>query len=253
MSRRVVLCYSKLLDETRESLTVFRHPLFAYSEETRWPPEEWIAREGLHCWHCCQLLTVESAVPMPHAQDASSGRFTVYGLFCSWSCAKRYIMEAHPWSCGEKLLLLEDMAREAFGFEGTIEAAPPRQRLKMFGGDLSPRSFREEARHPSVTLRPPMLLHPEIYERYSEELGGDDDTRPPWARNFRNRAVEQQNESLYEAYCRDNAQSAPPAVEERQATRSLSEPPAREKASSSKGGTLSVFMRGSKRARGSAS
>jgi hypothetical protein len=45
-----VLCFNMLLDESRKNVGLFRHPLFAYSEEMRWPPANWAK---ICCWHCC--------------------------------------------------------------------------------------------------------------------------------------------------------------------------------------------------------
>lgn len=169
-----VLCFNVLLDESRRDVGVFRHPLYSYSEELSWPPPNW---QDICCWHCCHHCPQEP-VPLPQSCDRKTGHFAVFGLFCSWSCAKQYQNEHQTWTSGERILLLEDMAREAFGYKGPpIQAAPPRHRLKMFGGDLPIDLFREEHTYSNATLRPPLLSFPEVYERISS-AGCEGDTAP---------------------------------------------------------------------------
>ena len=155
-----VLCFSTLLDNSRRQTTIFRHPIFSYKEELAWPPRNW---EELHCWHCCSKL-LDPPVPLAQDMDPDTGRYVVYGIFCSFSCAKAYIYETQPWSAGGKLLLLEDMAVSAFGSEEPILPAPPRQRLRIFGGDLTPEEFHKE-RHIHALCSPPLITYPEVYER----------------------------------------------------------------------------------------
>jgi hypothetical protein len=74
------------------------------------------------------------------------------------------------YSAGERILLLEEMAREVFGYTGPrIIAAPVRHRLKMFGGDLSIEDFRLESQSMCATavLSQPLLTFPEVYERHA--------------------------------------------------------------------------------------
>lgn len=169
-----VLCFNVLLDESRKDVGVFRHPLYSYSECLAWPPANWRA---VACWHCCHTFD-EEPVPLPQAYDRKKDRFSVFGVFCSWPCAKQYQNEHQTWTSGERVLLLEEMAREAFGYEGPpIQAAPPRHRLIMFGGDLSIDAFRQEHGYLNATLRPPLLSFPEIYERVAS-AGCEGDTAP---------------------------------------------------------------------------
>lgn len=170
-----VLCFNVLLDESRRDVGVFRHPLYSYSENLAWPPENW---RSICCWHCCHTFNDEP-VPLPQAHDRKTDCFSVFGVFCSWPCAKQYQNEHQTWTSGERALLLEDMARDAFGYRGPpIQAAPPKHRLIMFGGDLTIDAFRQEHGYCNATLRPPLLSFPEIYERIAS-AGCEGDTAPP--------------------------------------------------------------------------
>lgn len=169
-----VLCFNVLLDESRRDVGVFRHPIYSYSERLAWPPPNW---RSIYCWHCCHRFD-EEPVPLPQTHDRKTDCFSVFGVFCSWPCAKQYQNEHQNWTSGERTLLLEDMARDAFGYKGPpIQAAPPRHRLIMFGGDLSIDAFRQEHGYSNSTLRPPLLSFPEIYERLAS-AGCEGDTAP---------------------------------------------------------------------------
>jgi hypothetical protein len=172
-----VLCFNVLLDESRRDVGVFRHPLYAYDEAMAWPPANW---RQICCWHCCHPSGDSEPVPLPQAHDRKSDIFAVFGVFCSWPCAKQYQNEHQIWTSGERSLLLEEMAREAFGYRGpAIQAAPSRHRLIMFGGDLSLEQFRGEHLFANATLRPPLISFPEIYERCASSHGTEGNTAPP--------------------------------------------------------------------------
>ena len=166
------LCCNVVCDERRVESKVFRHPIFAYDETLVWPPANW---KDICCWHCCHLCEKEP-VPLPHERDARTNQYRVFGVFCSFSCAKKYLSEHAGWTAGGRAFLLEDMARELFGFTGDmIKAAPARHRLRMFGGDLEISDFRAEATSGfrSITLTPPFYTLPEVYERFHDKETGN--------------------------------------------------------------------------------
>jgi hypothetical protein len=163
MVPHTVLGYNLLFDHCQRNLKSVRHNIFSYCEPVAWPPEAWEPGKFC-CWHCVQSLD-NPPVPAPHSRDVTSGRFLVYGFFCRWSCAKQYLIESQPWAASEKLLLLEELAY-SFGYHGgPILPAPPRHSLKIFGGDLSPRSFHEEGLRGimRVTHTPPLIVQPFVY------------------------------------------------------------------------------------------
>ena len=167
-----VLCYSTLLDDTSREDLLARHPIYSFSEKLSWPPANWAS---LCCWHCCQKLR-DPPVPLPQDMDSASGMFIVYGLFCAFSCAKGYLFETQPWSAGDKLMLLDEMAAVVFRQERSALPAPPRQRLTMFGGDLDPEQFRKEHQFLTVTFCPPLLSFPECYHREASVMNDKKDT-----------------------------------------------------------------------------
>ena len=161
-----VLCCNVLQNERAHKDNIFRHPLFANEDALPWPPENW--RE-LCCWHCCHACPA-APVCLPNSYDRRQDVFHVFGLFCALPCAKAYLVEHAAFASGDRALLLHYMASRFFGHDGSpARAAPPRHRLKMFGGDLSIEDFRKEHEFSTMVLSPPLISVPEVYERYSPE------------------------------------------------------------------------------------
>ena len=143
---------------------VFRHPIYAYDEKLAWPPSGW---QTMSCWHCSQPLQ-RPPVPAAAAFDCAEGLYRATGVFCSFPCGKAYLAETRGFAAGEAMLLLENMARDVFRHTGdVIPRAPPRHRLRKYGGDLDVQQFHSDAaEHSCYTLRPPLLSRPEVYERH---------------------------------------------------------------------------------------
>ena len=101
----------------------------------------------------------------PHAYEKSENSFRVFGIFCCWGCAKANLLESLNYLSHERLCLLDNMARDVFGYEGPeIPRSPPRQRLRMFGGDLDYDQFRSSSSMRCTTLSLPFINSPEVYE-----------------------------------------------------------------------------------------
>ncbi len=157
-----VLCCNVLDSEMTHRDAIFRHPLYGFEEALVWPPANW--RE-IHCWHCCHACVTEP-VCLPNSYDRRKEVFHVFGVFCSLQCAKAYLMEHSAFSSGERSMLLHYMAMKHFGHHGgPVPPAPPRHRLKIFGGDLSIEAFRKEHEFLCTVSAPPFISTPEVYER----------------------------------------------------------------------------------------
>ena len=158
-----ILCSNVTSDVNAHSdAEIFRHSVFGYDEQLEWPPAGW---ERLRCWHCSEVFDTHP-VPLPHEVDRKTGCFRVFGVFCGFPCSKRYLLDHVHWTAGERVLLLEEMAREVFHYEGPdISAAPPRHRLSFFGGDLSIEEFRGPQKGITACISPPLISMPEVYER----------------------------------------------------------------------------------------
>jgi len=165
-----ILCCNVLDSEMTPRDAIFRHPLFGYEEALAWPPPHW--REVL-CWHCCHTCPSVRAdggpaapVCLPNSYDRRREVFHVFGFFCSLQCAKAYLMEHCAFGSGDRTMLLHFLAVKHFGHTGgPVAPAPPRHRLRIFGGDLDIAAFRREHIFLGTTCSPPLISTPEVYER----------------------------------------------------------------------------------------
>jgi hypothetical protein len=95
------------------------------------------------CWWCCHPFEGKF-LEMPYKHDERRNKFYTAGNFCSWSCMKTYAIDKYGCNrggliCGNMVM----MRRQIFNKIGTIKRAPHRERLDVFGGDLTIEKFRE--------------------------------------------------------------------------------------------------------------
>ena len=157
-----IVCTSLLHEEDARGTEIYGHRVFQYNEDKAWPPENW--RE-LCCWYCTLELTEPGPVPIPVSACAST--YKVHGLYCSFSCAKKQILETSSWNSSDSLLLLEEMARERFGVVRNIVPSPPKYTLTKFGGHLSPEAYRSDTCGMCLynVIVPPLISVPMAFER----------------------------------------------------------------------------------------
>lgn len=168
-----ILCCNVLTADEHSQPAVYRHPMFSYDEPVQWPPPHW---QDVVCRYCSFPWPedrgpewVPATVPMYH--DKKRDVWHVFGLYCSWNCAKAEIIREKGFGCGEQALLLEHLARDRFAHRGKeIVPAPLKDRLAKFAGPdgMSIEDFRKDSASAYTTsMRPPMLSLPEVYERHS--------------------------------------------------------------------------------------
>ncbi len=95
------------------------------------------------CWWCCHPFEGNS-LKMPYKHDERRNKFYTAGHFCSWSCMKTYAIDKYGCNrggliCGNMVM----MRRQVFDKIGTIKRAPHREKLKVFGGNMTIEQFRE--------------------------------------------------------------------------------------------------------------
>ena len=164
--------------------------------------DQWPLKTDLRCWNCTyQFEGIPLAVP--HIYDERRNVFFVYGTFCSWSCAKRYVIDqkGNTYSC-TLLSLLRLKIVGGLGMKGIgISAAPPRNALACYGGKLSIEQYREglESLHAASALFPHQEVSMELTARPGAsqwpggELGSESTARvprtKPYVRGSSNEAV----------------------------------------------------------------
>lgn len=108
----------------------------------RCPPAEDLT--GLVCWWCVHPFPkgLAHAIHAPTAYDDLLNKFTTRGNFCSWACAKAWILDKNMSRMGEWCQYLAQMRLQAFGRHEPCWPAPKREMLKIFGGELEIEEFR---------------------------------------------------------------------------------------------------------------
>ena len=117
-----------------------------------WPPGDDVA-----CWHDCHPFSSQP-IPLLHRYDERSGLYYVYGVFCSPNCAKMYIIEHEQGVTSLRMVEFLSMLRIVYNITGNLKPAPPRMRLKLFGGELTIQQFRNQFRHAHERLVSPPFV-----------------------------------------------------------------------------------------------
>lgn len=95
-------------------------------------------KSEIACWWCCHTF---DSIPrfFPTKYDPLRDRYKVSGNFCSWQCAKAFMLDNNKSNMSS---VLTSMIKKIHGRSYIIKPAPPRQSLKIFGGKLSIEEFR---------------------------------------------------------------------------------------------------------------
>jgi hypothetical protein len=100
----------------------------------------WTAKTDIKCWWCCHNF---DTVPlgMPIYYDHTVNKFSVRGIFCSFSCMLSY--SRNTKGVNSKSYLINYLYKKLTGVIGiNFKEAPYKYVLKEFGGHLSIEEFR---------------------------------------------------------------------------------------------------------------
>ena len=124
-----------VLEMSRQAIVTL---MGAHTDQHSWPESTSIC-----CWNCCHSF---QGVPIPatsRLDSHRSGKFTkCHGVFCSFNCSKRYILDKYTHSAWEAASLLSLLHQKIVGNHTPIKIAPPRICLSMFGGNMSIEEYR---------------------------------------------------------------------------------------------------------------
>lgn len=129
-------CLTFVREKLQSNLAYFYHPFFGNPKITKWPKST-----DLACLHCCECFS-NSPIPSVRRYDELKNLYYVYGIFCSVNCAKSYLIEHEVAISTMRLLYFNHMIRNVYNIHEAVKPAPPRIRLKRFGGDLTIEQFR---------------------------------------------------------------------------------------------------------------
>ena len=133
---------------------------------------EWPEKTDVCCWYCCHRFET-MPVCIPAYYSATSKIFEVFGIFCSWNCAKASVQQNYSSESSEQLMWMRIMAKKVFKTDlGDFHAAPPRIFLKMFGGHMDIESFRSKSTTSCTTiLQPPLVSYPIVQQEVRGSAG----------------------------------------------------------------------------------
>jgi hypothetical protein len=113
-------------------------------------PETWPKSTNLKCWNCdLQFSSYPRFIAMnPEYGPNKVEIYEVYGNFCEWNCAVRYIKEKMPPQQQNDLHRLVCIVSQKFTGRHVqkIMPSPDKTRMQPYCGDhgLSPAQFRDE-------------------------------------------------------------------------------------------------------------
>ena len=113
------------------------------------------------CWNCCHCFK-NSPVSYPVKYD--NDIFYIYGHFCSYPCAARYILDTYKdksmWEIYSLLNLFMNMNNKTKGI--SVKPAPSRIVLQSFGGSLTIEDFRQSSESSvyQITMDPTIPIVP---------------------------------------------------------------------------------------------
>jgi hypothetical protein len=92
------------------------------------------------CWNCTYPIEIEVSYPLKHV----NGIFYIYGSFCSFGCAGRYIFDTYySRDLWNKYNLLNYYFNETMEtLNQKVQVAPDKLSLKKFGGTMSIKDYR---------------------------------------------------------------------------------------------------------------
>jgi len=93
------------------------------------------------CWWCCHSFKNRPAY-LTTRYDDKRDRFYVKGNFCSWNCVKAYNHDKKDNKMPYRAMCTALLVKKLHGRMQDIKSAPPRETLKVFGGNLSIQEFR---------------------------------------------------------------------------------------------------------------
>ena len=117
------------------------------------------------CWHCAAPFDTPP-YPAPTSVDPASQEFHVEGNFCSFGCAKAWILECNRFDSRCRMTLLKQLAQLYYGYSvDSIVPAPPRICLTQFGGNMTIDEFRAVTSHVSVASPPFLPIKQVVHTR----------------------------------------------------------------------------------------
>ena len=122
------------------------------------------------CWNCCYDISPSMTIGVPLKYQDNA--FHLYGHFCSFECAARYLIDNYyNKNLWEKFSLLNIYYNQFFKTVGkTVTIAPDKYTLKKFGGPLDINDYRENLTDYYDVLIPPIIPISHVYHTHESKL-----------------------------------------------------------------------------------
>jgi len=132
----------------------------------------WPKKTNVCCWWCCHPFE-NTPCTLPVRYNEYTKRYTLTGIFCSWNCTRAYNMEKNDHRSNERSELITFLVKQLSSIKDSIfiKKAPPRQSLKMFGGNMNINEFRNSFSSINsyhLNLLNYVYIYPEINEYTSK-------------------------------------------------------------------------------------
>ena len=140
-----IICSSNERQVYEKKSAFFVHNLF--NGKTEWPTETTIS-----CFYDEHQFT-GIPIPLPLNYVHEQNKYSCYGIFCSASCVKAYLENNSSYSKTLSIMWLKKIMHEVFNDYSDIVAAPPKDLLKKYGGELTIDEFRSAGKqHTSIRI-----------------------------------------------------------------------------------------------------
>jgi hypothetical protein len=115
--------------------------------------EAWPDAIDFRCWNCCHTFDGAPCSVATRVQDLEDPELpnkknllSVRGVFCSWPCAGRHIHECAELAKNETTYLRNTriLRRLLTGNDAEIRMGPVREKLEVFGGEMSIDDYQKE-------------------------------------------------------------------------------------------------------------
>jgi|SaaInlStandDraft_5_1057022.scaffolds.fasta_scaffold74997_1 hypothetical protein len=121
------------------------------------------------CWYCsCTFDTAPCFIP----ERYNSGKFHVFGCFCTYNCALKFNSELKDCRVSIRESLIKQLCIKIYGEKFTIHDTHDKFALSKFGGPLSIEEFRNNkllcTKEYVIKLPPLIQLAPIVEEKYRD-------------------------------------------------------------------------------------
>jgi len=131
--------------------------------------DNWVTKTDKRCWWCTYKFD-NNPCSIPVEYNKITQEFTVYGCFCSFNCAKAYIiLNSMSNEHIEKISLLQLLYFKMNNKLDNIEPAPPKEILEDYGGNMTIDNYRllccHEKMNYEITIPPINSVKPFVQLR----------------------------------------------------------------------------------------